>query len=445
GPYKITYKNFTNYIYGKRLIFDFSKPNATILNNLENFNQLTESNKILTTIYTIDTNDIINLEESVFNSALKQLIDKSLSLQNNTGMIIIKTHYQTNDESLNEKINKNSENVKKIIKTYYGDNLEKLQRIGLVDHSELTKGKTQSDNDIFVDKCLTKNNKLNAYGQLEMLYETISSLYKNNPIDLAKIANLSVENIENKYPTHSLSANNSYVVISDDVNKSYNQNFNETIDKIKNFQEYLSNLVSAKWQFFGDSLTYSGVQTWGYKGYVDYLRWILKSEFNHQNDVFLNQGVYSATFVANSNKAGEYSFPELSFKNYLTDILYVAMGTNDVVKNQSNVSNYMSVNIEQVYNDFKKSNKNGWMIISTIPYFYSINAKTMKNIVDEANETIKSFAMNKKDVIFIDNNSALNNVVTNDLGLTTENAGNSTRIFELYADDKVHFNTNAYI
>ncbi|MDE7100005.1 MAG: SGNH/GDSL hydrolase family protein, partial [Malacoplasma sp.] len=251
------------------------------------------------------------------------------------------------------------------------------------------------------------------------------------PIDLIETANLSTANIEYKFPTHSLSAYDSYVTVSDDANK------------IKDFQNYLSTLTAAKWQFFGDSLTYAGVQTWGYKGYVDYLRWILKNEFNRQNDFFLNQGVLGARYVKNLNKYGEYSYPELSFKNYPTDVLYVAMGTNDVTTNQNNVVQYITDNITQVYNDFKETNENGWMIVSTIPYFYS-NTASMINIVDKANEVIKAFATNKEDVIFIDNNSALNNVITQKLQLTIDN-GAFYFTNELYASDKIHFNTNAYI
>ncbi|MDE5949528.1 MAG: SGNH/GDSL hydrolase family protein, partial [Malacoplasma sp.] len=262
------------------------------------------------------------------------------------------------------------------------------------------------------------------------------------PIDLIETANLSTANIEYKFPTHSLSAYDSYVTVSNDANKA-NQSSNQSIDKIKNFQDYLSTLSAAKWQFFGDSLTYAGVQTWGYKGYVDYLRWILENEFNRQNDIFLNQGVLGARYVKNSNKYGEYSYPELSFKNYPTDVLYVAMGTNDVTTNQNNAAEYITDNITQVYNDFKETNKNGWMIVSTIPYFYS-NTTSMINIVDKANEAIKVFATNKEDVIFIDNNNALNNVITQKLQLTTDN-GASYFTPELYASDKIHFNTNAYI
>ncbi|MDE6429348.1 MAG: SGNH/GDSL hydrolase family protein [Malacoplasma sp.] len=453
GPYKVSNEIYENYIYGKRLIFDFSKPNAIVTNALENFEQLTESNKILTTVYNVDTPDVTDLDDSAFSDALKELIDKSLSLQNNTGMIIIKTHYQTNDESLNEKINKNSDAIKDLIATYYSNDIEKLQRIGLVDHSELTKKKTQSGGDVFVEKCLTKDNKLNAYGQLEMLYETISSLYKDNPIDLIETANLSTTNILYKWPTHSLSAYNSYVTSQNDVTTSTttpstSQDPSTTpispTDKVKNFQEYLSSLTSAKWQFFGDSLTYAGYQTWGYKGYVEYLRWILKNEFNRENDLFLNQGVPGATILINSNKPGEYSFPQLSFVNYDTDILYVSIGTNDVVNHQTSASTYMATNIEQIYTDFKQTNENGWMIVSTIPYFYSTVA-TMNTIVDNANSSIKTFAASKNDVILVDNNVALNNVVTNELGLTSNNAFSSYYINELYAEDKIHFNTNAYI
>ena len=450
GPYKVSKETYANYIYGKRLIFDFTKPNVTILDSLKNFDELTENNKILTTVYNVDTNDIVDLSESAFNDALKELIDKSLALQNNSGMIIIKTHYQTNDVSLNEKIDKNSESIKNFIAKNYNGDKDKLARIGLVDHSELTKKNTQINGVNFVENCLTQDNKLNAYGQLEMLYETVSALYKDTPIDLIETANLSTANIEYKFPTHSLSAYNSYVTSQSDLTTTSSSSTTDPsadsttpVDKVKNFQDYLSTLSAAKWQFFGDSLTYAGVQTWGYKGYVDYLRWILENEFNRQNDIFLNQGVLGARYVKNSNKYGEYSYPELSFKNYPTDVLYVAMGTNDVTTNQNNAAEYITDNITQVYNDFKETNKNGWMIVSTIPYFYS-NTTSMINIVDKANEAIKVFATNKEDVIFIDNNNALNNVITQKLQLTTDN-GASYFTPELYASDKIHFNTNAYI
>ncbi|MDE5952815.1 MAG: SGNH/GDSL hydrolase family protein, partial [Malacoplasma sp.] len=275
------------------------------------------------------------------------------------------------------------------------------------------------------------------------------------PIDLIETANLSTANIEYKFPTHSLSAYNSYVTSQSDLTTTSSSSTTDPsagsttpVDKVKNFQDYLSTLSVAKWQFFGDSLTYAGYQTWGYKGYVDYLRWILKNEFNRQNDIFLNQGVPGATYVINSNKPGEYSFPQLSFVNYPTDILYVGMGTNDIVGHQSSASDYITNNITQVYNDFKEANENGWMIVSTIPYFYSnaiANTTTMKNVVDTANTSIKNFAASKEDVICIDNNGALNNVITKQLGLTTENAGSSYYLAELYAEDKMHLNTNAYI
>ncbi len=454
GPYNVSNDSYANYIYGKRLIFDFSKPDATIQDVLNNFDQLTESNKILTTVYNVDTKDITDLSESDFKDSLKQLIEKSLKLQDNSGMIIIKTHYQTNDQLLNQKINANSDVIKNLIATDYGNDLNKLQRIGLVDHCELTKKNTLSNDDNFVQNFLTKDNKLNAFGQLEMLYETISSLYKETTIDnqntinyLINTSYLTTSNILYRYPTHSLSCGDSYVTTVDETDSSNTENQTSAADKIKNFQEYLSNLPSANWQFFGDSLTYAGVQTWGYKGYVDYLRWILKNEFNRINDSFLNEAVFGGRYVQDDDKYGEYSFPKLTFTNYATDILYVMMGTNDIVcvTNQSTADTYISENIEKVYNDFKETNKNGWMIVSTIPYFYSINATTMKTIVDKANTAIKTFAASKNNVIFIDNNSALNNVVTKQMGLTTENAGNSNAIFELYAEDKVHFNTNAYI
>ncbi len=448
GPYNLSNDFYWNYIFGKRLIFDFSKPETTIQYALNNFDQLTENNKILTTIYNVDTKDIADLNESDFKDALKKLIEKSLSLQNNTGMIIIKTHYQTNDETLNQKINANSNLIKNLIATDFGNDLNKLSRIGLVDHCELTKKNTLSNGENFVQFFLTKDNKLNAYGQLEMLYETILSLYKEVTVDdLINSSHFTTANILYKNPTHSLTYGNSYVTTSDDANKpSDTENQGTTIDKIQNFQEYLSNLSSAKWQFFGDSLTYAGVETWGYKGYVDYLRWILKNEFNRTNDLFLNEAVFGGRYIQSNNAYGEYSFPELTFKNYQTDILYVMMGTNDIASmNSSTVSSYISTNIEKVYNDFKEANENGWMVVSTIPYFYSINATTMKTVVDSANTALKTFATSKSDVVLIDNNAALNNVITKQMGLTTENAGSSNYIFELYSNDKVHFNTNAYI
>lgn len=451
GPYKVSSATYANYIYGKRLIFDFTNKDSTIEDVFKNFDALTKENKIQTVIYNIDTDDINKLSETTFKDSLKQLINKSLELLNNSGMFIIKTHYQTNDATLNQKINRNTESVKEVIGTNFGDDLEKIKRIGFVNHSELTKENTLSGSQNFIKTCLTNDNKLNVYGQLEMLYEFVSSIYKDESklVSLKDTAQLSVANISDKKPNHTLTTNDDYVVISDEVNKFVSNNDSkETVDKIKNFQEYLSTLTAAKWQFFGDSLTYAGVQTWGYKGYVEYLRWILKNEFNRSNDIFLNEAVFGGRYTQNGNKYGEYSFPELTFKNYPTDILYVMMGSNDVYSNKDNVNGYFSENIQRVYKDFKETNKNGWMIVSSFPYFYTIDVSTMIQIVDEANEAIKNFAASKPDVIFIDNNSCLNNVVTNRLGLTKENAGNKEnddKFTQLYAKDKVHFNTNTYI
>ena len=477
GPYNLLIESSSNYTSGKRLVFDFTTPSYTIKDALNDFEKLTEDNKILTTVYNVDTKDVTDLGEDEFRTLLKSFIDKSLALRSNTGMVIIKSHYQTNDQNLNSKIDKNNEVIKDVIASYWNDT-DKIRRINLVDHAELTKKKTQSNDSDFVTTCLTADNKLNAYGQLEMLYETISSLYTDAVQLVPKSGEETFETsysssfITYRQPSHTLTTGNSYVVkpapnpttpattptttpttapttptnaAAQPANPA-TPTIPTDAEKVQNFQNYLKNLDSANWQFFGDSLTYAGYQTYGYKGFVEYLRWLLKNEFNRSKDHFLNEGVSSGRFgLTPAFGTGEYSFPELTFKNYPTDVLYVMMGTNEVTS--TNPDQNMINNITRVYNDFKSVNPDGWLVVSTIPYFYN-NASavaTMKTNIDKMNQGFKTFIQSKPDVILSDTNLALNNLVTQKMGVTAETAATSKMLTEIYVTDLLHFNTSGYI
>ncbi|WP_412032593.1 SGNH/GDSL hydrolase family protein [Malacoplasma muris] len=289
GPYDLQgeYAN-VKYTYGKRGFFDFSHSNYTIKNAVEIFDGVTKENDIWTTIYNIDTDDVLNVNENDFKTYLKLFIDKSLLLRNNTGMVIIKNHYYTNDNEFNKKNSLVNNYIKEVIVENYKNDQSKLNRINFVDHTSITQNNpfVLNQDQKFVDFCFIENNKLNAYGNLEMVYDLIKTIY---PESVAPpIQNISIDLLENNKPDHKITGDNKYVI-------QYLQQSN----KMNNFQKYLSNLNKANWYFLGDSITAGSMNTKGYKTYVDYLKSLIKTDFKRPNDLIVNGAVYGGTIKMN--------------------------------------------------------------------------------------------------------------------------------------------------
>lgn len=432
SPYKLE-SDVTKlkYIYGKRVMFDVTSPGYTIKNAVDMFDNVTKSYDILTTIYNVDTKDVNDIDVNDFKNYLKTFIDKSLSLRNDTGMVIIKNHYQTNNDSFNNKNQLISNAIQETIAKNYWNNPKKLSRINVVNHAEMSSKKTIiSPTEKFVDLCINENGTLNQYGQLELFNQSIQSLYPDAVDPLTR--NLAGSYINYSQPTHSLSSGNSYVVV-DEAQK----------DKVTNFQSYLKGLNSAKWYFFGDSLTSASYNTKGYKSYVDYLRYLIRNEHNRKSDVFINGGVYGGTYT------GEFSFMNVLFTKYKLDVFHVMMGTNDLLSYTSdstgqNAATYIQTNIQKAYEEYKKINPNGWFIISSIPnyYFQTSSINNLKASVAKSNEALKNFAQDKADVLYIDSTSSIDRVIQSDIGNTTTN---SALMQQLFAADNIHYNTNGYI
>ena len=450
SPYTLSYTTSASdtiasrYTYGRRVVFDVTSPGSTIKDALDKFDTVTTNYNILTTIYNVDTKDVNSLSVSDFKQYLKTFIDKSLALQNDTGMVVIKNHYTTNDNTFNSKNEAISKAIEEVVATNYWSDSKKYSRISVVDHTTMSSNKTLiSPDQKFSDLCLNSDNTLNAYGQLELFDETVTTIYPDGLDPTTR--NLASSYIWYNKPSHVFSAGNAYVT-TDDTQAT----------KVQNFQAYLQTLSSgASWYFFGDSLTAACYNTYGFKGFVDYLRYLIRDEFSRPNDVFINGGVYSGTYP------GEATYASTGFVNYKSDVMSVLLGTNDLAtapyttdSTGTQVSTYINTNIQNVYDEYQKANPNGWMLIYSIPTYYIDSATdTLNNSVQKANEALKTFAQDKDHVMYIDIASAIDYVVNNFLKCQNPTATSPTfadyypvaSMQEIYAADKLHFNTSGYI
>ncbi len=433
GPYDLQgeYAN-VKYTYGKRGFFDFSHSNYTIKNAVEIFDGVTKENDILTTIYNIDTDDVLNVNENDFKTYLKLFIDKSLLLRNNTGMVIIKNHYYTNDNEFNKRNSLVNNYIKEVIVENYKNDQSKLNRINFVDHTNITQNNpfVLNQDQKFVDFCLTQDNKLNAYGNLEMVYDLIKTVYPES-VD-PPIQNISLNLLENNKPNHKITGDNKYII-------PYSQQSN----KVNNFQKYLSNLNKANWYFLGDSITAGSMNTKGYKTYVDYLKSLIKTDLKRPNDLIVNGAVYGG------NYRDEYNFKDVLFTKYKIDVMSVLLGTNDLVSiNQTTIdteaAKYITEKITMTYDYFKKSNPNGWMFVLSIPCYYNSRAsdKKLQEGVKNANNALKEFADSKEDVLYIDVKASIDYVVKNNFNNEITNTNLMVQIFD---QDLLHFNTSGHI
>lgn len=433
GPYDLQgeYAN-VKYTYGKRGFFDFSHSNYTIKNAVEIFDGVTKENDILTTIYNIDTDDVLNVNENDFKTYLKLFIDKSLLLRNNTGMVIIKNHYYTNDNEFNKRNSLVNNYIKEVIVENYKNDQSKLNRINFVDHTNITQNNpfVLNQDQKFVDFCLTQDNKLNAYGNLEMVYDLIKTVYPES-VD-PPIQNISLNLLENNKPDHKITGDNKYII-------PYSQQSN----KVNNFQKYLSNLNKANWYFLGDSITAGSMNTKGYKTYVDYLKSLIKTDLKRPNDLIVNGAVYGG------NYRDEYNFKDVLFTKYKIDVMSVLLGTNDLVSiNQTTIdteaAKYITEKITMTYDYFKKSNPNGWMFVLSIPCYYNSRAwdKKLQEGVKNVNNALKEFADSKEDVLYIDVKASIDYVVKNNFNNEITNTNLMVQIFD---QDLLHFNTSGHI
>lgn len=437
GPYALKSENneVLKYIFGRRLVFDLSDSGSTIVDAVKKFDRVAIDYDLLTAIYNVDTKDVNSLNLDDFKNNLKIFIDKGLSLRDNTGMVVIKNHYTTLNESFNAKNEQVNNAIQDVIRTNYWDDQDKLNRINLVDHAKLSKNKsTLSSLEKFSDICLNSDSTLNSMGQLEMLNQLVKSLYPE--ADELASKNLASSFVEFAKPTHVLSSGNSYVTVDETQST-----------KVANFQTHLKELGSAKWYFFGDSLTIASNYTKGFKGYVDYLRYLLKNELNRPNDMFINGGVWSGTYTSEFNIANTNLFSK-----YKTDVMHVMLGTNDIAANSelysdttgTKVKTYINDNITKVYDQYKAVNPNSWLLISSIPTFYmtSTSLANLNTAVKFANEQLKAFAQNKNDVLYINTAGAIDKVIETNIPPASQ--ADNALMGELFAPDRLHFNTSGY-
>ncbi len=124
--------------------------------------------------------------------------------------------------------------IKEVIVENYKNDQSKLNRINFVDHTSITQNNpfALNQDQKFVDFCFTENNKLNAYGNLEMVYDLIKTIYPES-VD-PSMQNISTDLLENNKPDHKITGDNKYVI-------QYLQQSN----KMNNFQKYLRNLSEA--------------------------------------------------------------------------------------------------------------------------------------------------------------------------------------------------------
>lgn len=414
-------------VYGKRTMFDFTKPKNTIVNILKDFDNQTLENKILNVVYQLDAIDINDNNKKNFEQNLKILIDKSLALSNNNGIIIIKDHWQTRDANFNLINDSFSQIIKKVINDNYKNDQNKLDRICFVNHNYLSKEDMISVQGNFVEKGLDENNQLTIWGQFELFVQFLARVYPNYYSYSQHFSPSSFEKYQINHDYSTLVNNNYLQPIEDEA-------------KVNNFQKYINSLTSAKWSFIGDSLSYAGVHTKGYNGYNEHFRWLIRNEYNRPNDLVWNQSINGNLFE------WEVFYKDYNFSQYNTDVLSVLLGTNDVTAYYNNDDqwfiNTTKSQLNDLYNQYKAKNPNGWIILNTIPYRYNnYNESIMNQKRDVMNKEFKSFAALHNDVIFNDVSSAFKYIISTRFNNDT----NITNLSNFYSTDRWHFNTTGHL
>ncbi|WP_412031941.1 SGNH/GDSL hydrolase family protein [Malacoplasma muris] len=411
------------YVYGKRVMFDFTKQNNSIKDILLDFDNQTINNNILSVVYQLDTVDIKSNDENEYSIYLKELIDKSLSLRNNTGMIIIKDYYYTNNIEFNNLSNKYTQVIKKTILDNYKNDQNKLNRIQFVNHGYLTTKKMLSIDGNFIDYGIDKNNKLTINGQFELFAQFLSVVYPNCT----------------SYNQHFSPTNFDQYTINHEYSNLNTNNYLQPIvdqNKVNNFQAYLKTLQKANWSFVGDSISYAGVHTKGFNGYTEYFRWLIRNEYNRKNDFSFNQAI-------NGNRLEwEIKYKDYNFSQYNTDILSVMLGTNDVTSHYNESDQFFidltKTSLNTLYNQYKSKNPNGWLVLNTITYRYNNEHQDIMNQKrDVMNQEIKNFAQAHNDVLLNDTCQTINYFIKTSLNNDTS----SSSLSIIYSRDSWHFNT----
>lgn len=201
GPYIFDNKD-NKEIYGRRYIFDLSINNYSLKDIVDNFDILLSNLETLIFVLTIDSKDIleINNDQERFEIYLSKFLNKCL-IYNDKCFIIIRNHFNINDSKFNENNRKINKCINKILNNY----LEyKNKQIILIDHCNL------SNNENFFNNCLT-NNELNNYGQLELTNQFINSIFFN-AIPINEVTT-SIDDIKNKnIINHNIFLNNFFFI-----------------------------------------------------------------------------------------------------------------------------------------------------------------------------------------------------------------------------------------
>lgn len=266
-------------------------------------------------VYKMDENLSESSPERIanFEKQLHALIEKSLRLRNQTGIIVIQGIIEVNDIK-----NCYNEIAQKICFNY------KLDRVIYVKHERFI------ENKYFASK-----KQLNEFGHLLLAKQLVGSLLPN--------ANLTF-----------------FDHLSLDLKLSSKPNLdrlNIVLVQHKEIADFIRSKQSINWLFIGDSITHAALWTFGYDGMTQIFEKYLNRNFTNQKHRIMNTAVSGATSGMTVNAL------EYRVLKYDCDIAVIMLGTNDASALTIETPAIFRENIRTILDHLQNSAK--WVILRT--------------------------------------------------------------------------------